>query len=70
MKICKVGCHLDCRKHFFSNRVVNLRNKLPGDIPACDTVEKFKAQLDKSISQGFIKVIDFRPLCYHVFIMW
>ena len=52
MKIFKKGCHLDCRKYFFSNRVVNLWNKLPGYVLACDTIETFKARLDKVISQG------------------
>jgi hypothetical protein len=54
MKIFKTGCHLDCRKYFFSNRVVNLWNKLPSDVIACDTIGNFKARLDKLICQGFI----------------
>jgi hypothetical protein len=54
MKIFKKGCHLDCRKYFFSNRVVNLWNKLPGYVLACDTIGTFKARLDKVISQGLI----------------
>jgi hypothetical protein len=53
MKIFKTGCHLDCRKYIFSIRVVNRWNKLPSDILACDTIGKFKAQLDDLICQGF-----------------
>jgi hypothetical protein len=45
-----------CRKYFFSKTVVNLWNKLPSDVLACDTIGKFKARLDKLICQGFIKV--------------
>jgi hypothetical protein len=54
MKIFKTGCHLDCRKYCFSNRAVNLWNKLLSDVLSCDTIGKFKAQLDKLICQGFI----------------
>jgi hypothetical protein len=46
MKIFETGYHLDCRKCFFSNRAVNMWNKLPSDILACDTIGKFKARLD------------------------
>jgi hypothetical protein len=54
MKIFKTECHLDFRKYFFSNRVINLWNKLPSDILACDSIGKFKARLDNLICQGFI----------------
>jgi hypothetical protein len=54
MKIFKKECYLDCRKYFFSNRVVNLWNKLPGYVLARDTIGTFKARLDKVISQGLI----------------
>jgi hypothetical protein len=68
MKIFKVGCHLEYMKHFFSNTAVNLWNKLPGDTLARHTVQKFKAKLDKLISQRFIYVVRFLPLCHHVFL--
>jgi ribonuclease P/MRP protein subunit RPP40 len=54
MKMFKKGCHLDYRKYFFSNRVINLWSKLPSDILACDSIGKFKARLDNLICQGFM----------------
>jgi hypothetical protein len=37
MKIFMTGCHLDCKKYFLSDRVVNLWKKLPSDVVACHT---------------------------------
>jgi hypothetical protein len=54
MKIHKMGCHLDCRKYFFSYRVINIWNKLPSEVIACNTIGSFKAHIDTLISQGFI----------------
>jgi ribonuclease P/MRP protein subunit RPP40 len=70
IKIFRTGCHLDCRKYFFSNRVVNLWNKLPSDVLGCDTIRKFKAWLDNLICQGFMQVKRFFSLCHEVFIIW
>jgi hypothetical protein len=45
MKIFKTGCHLDCRKYLFSNRLVNLLNKLPiVDVSACNTIGSYEAR--------------------------
>jgi hypothetical protein len=54
MKIQEMGCHLDCRKYCFSNRVVNIWNKLPSEVIAYNTVGSFEAHIDTLISQGFI----------------
>jgi len=35
------------RKYFFSNRVVNVWNSLPGHVVNADTVNCFKSRLDK-----------------------
>jgi len=37
----------DIRKHFFTNRVVNVWNSLPNYIVKSDTINQFKARLDK-----------------------
>ena len=37
----------DLRKYFFSNRVVNVWNSLPGRAVNADTVNCFKSRLDK-----------------------
>jgi ribonuclease P/MRP protein subunit RPP40 len=54
IKIFETGCHLDCMKYFFSNRVVKLWNKLPSDIIACNTIGTFKECLDKLICHEFM----------------
>jgi hypothetical protein len=54
MKIHKMGCHLDCRKYYFSNRVVTIWNKLLSEVIACNTIGSFKAHIDTLISQWFI----------------
>jgi hypothetical protein len=47
LKLFKYGSRLDCRKHCFSHRVVDFWNSLPSDIVACNTIGKFKKDLDK-----------------------
>ena len=37
-------------KHFFFNRVVNIWNKLPGNVVDCNTIETFKNRLDKYLA--------------------
>jgi len=37
----------DLRNYFFSNRVVNVSNSLPGHVVNADTVNCFKSRLDK-----------------------
>jgi len=37
----------DLRKYFFSNRIVNIWNSLPGHVVIADTVNCFKSRLDK-----------------------
>ena len=46
-KIVKNSFRLDVRKHFFSNRVVNGCNELPQYVVDAETVNCFKARLDK-----------------------
>ena len=46
-KIVKNSFRLDVRKNFFSNRVVNAWNKLPQYVIDAETVNSFKARLDK-----------------------
>lgn len=46
-RLIKVRSNLDIRKYFFSQRVVNIWNKLPQNIVEADTVNSFKNRLDK-----------------------
>lgn len=47
LKIIKVGCKYDIRKHFFSQRVVNAWNALTQYVVDAGTVNSFKNRLDK-----------------------
>lgn len=47
LKIIKVGCKSDIRKHFFSQRVVNAWNGLTQFVVDADTIDSFKNRLDK-----------------------
>ena len=47
LKIIKVGCKYDIRKHFFSQRVVNAWNGLSQFVVDAETVNSFKNRLDK-----------------------
>ena len=46
-KIVKNSFCLDVRKNFFSNRVVDAWNELPQYVVDAETVNSFKARLDK-----------------------
>jgi ribonuclease P/MRP protein subunit RPP40 len=46
-KLYKPRARLDCRKYFFSHRVVDLWNELPNDAVSCETTDQFKRHLDK-----------------------
>ena len=46
-KIVKSRSRLDLRKHFFSQRVVNICNSLPSIVVEADSVNSFKNRLDK-----------------------
>ena len=46
-KIVKNSFRLNVRKNFFSNRVLNAWNKLPQYVVDAETVNFFKARLDK-----------------------
>ena len=55
LKLFKPACRLDVRKHFFSNRVVDIWNSLTPELIACDSTNTFKSQLDKFLKgRGFI----------------
>ena len=43
----KEKCRLDVRKFFFSHRVVDEWNKLPLDVIASETLDQFKARIDR-----------------------
>ena len=56
-KLVKESCHLDCRLHFFSQRVINRWNSLSqADIDAA-TVNSFKNHLEmrRKCQMGFFK---------------
>ena len=60
LKIFKPALHknLNCRKHFFTMRVINQWNELPTDVVNAKTVNVFKNRLDKywnKIGYGIIK---------------
>ena len=46
-KIVRNSFRLDVRKNFFSNRVVDAWNELPQYVVDAETVNSFKARLDK-----------------------
>ena len=46
-KIVKKSFRLDVTKNFFSNRVVDAWNELPQHVVDAETVNSFKARLDK-----------------------
>ena len=56
LKLYKPSVRLDCRKYFFTNRVVDEWNKLTEDIVSCNSVNSFKNKLDQHLrfSRGFI----------------
>ena len=45
-KLYKHFSHLNCRKHFFSQRIINDWNKLPCDIIESSNIWTFKSKLD------------------------
>jgi hypothetical protein len=49
-KLVKHSCNLDIRKFSFSHRVVNTSNSLSEDIAVCDSINSFKAKLDKFLT--------------------
>src|SRR5664279_712182 len=51
-KLFKKPFHLDLRKHFFSQRVVDLWNKLPQNVIDSTSVNNFKNKLDCYFSQN------------------
>lgn len=46
-KIVKVRSRLELRRHFFSQRIVNMWNKLPSNVVETDSVNSFKNRLDR-----------------------
>ncbi|NQY00907.1 MAG: hypothetical protein HRT70_07220 [Flavobacteriaceae bacterium] len=45
LKLRKKQCHLECRKNFFVNRVINIWNRLPENIVMTESVCQFKHHL-------------------------
>ena len=55
LKLVKQGCHLDCRKYCFPSSVINIWNSLIEEVIACDSLNSFKASIDKCLKgRGFI----------------
>ena len=55
LKLYKHNIRLDTRKYFFSQRVIDMSNKLDADLIACRTVSTFKKHLNNYIfNQGLI----------------
>ena len=46
-KILKQRCHLDLRKYFFSDQVIDRWNKLDQDVTDCESLNGFKNRLEK-----------------------
>lgn len=51
-KLVKKRCSLNLRKNFFSQRVVDIWNKLPESVVEATTVNAFKNRLDKVVKGG------------------
>lgn len=51
VKLFKERCRLELRRHSFSNRVVDMWNKLPYSIVSVDSVELFKTKLGQLQSE-------------------
>ena len=55
LKLYKHNLRLDAMKYFFSQRVIDMWNKLDNDVIGCLTVSTFKKYLDNYIfNQGLI----------------
>jgi ribonuclease P/MRP protein subunit RPP40 len=54
-KIVKQRSRLDVRKYFFSQRIVNVWNKLPEHVVEADSINSFKNRLDSVWSQVIAK---------------
>ena len=50
-KLAKKYSHLDCRKYFFVNRVVNVWNALPDEIVSSDSLYSFKRKVSSYVSR-------------------
>ena len=46
-KIVEKRCRLDQRKHYFTNRVVNVWNNLPSSVVSAKNVKTFENRLDR-----------------------
>ena len=53
MKLDKKFSRLDIRKHFFSNRVVDMWNSLPDSVVSAPSVNSFKNRLDRYWSKNY-----------------
>ncbi len=54
-KLAKCRSRLDIRKHFFSQRIVNEWNRLPGSVVSAETVNSFKNRYDKFVSSSNLR---------------
>ena len=53
-KLKKVHCRLDCRKHFFANRVIGLWNSLPDEIVNSTSLYSFKKRAAKYLRENSV----------------
>jgi len=60
--------NLDIRKHFFSQRVVNVWNELPQHVVDAPSVNSFKNRLEKSLGRYYGAPLV--PLQKKIFIIW
>ena len=62
LKLKKSRCHLDVRKYYFTNRVVNIWNDLPAQVIESSTLDTFKKRLDLHMRRNSEKfhLFDFR----------
>jgi len=62
LKIYKQHCRLDVRKHFFSQRIINEWNNLPGAIVNSGTINEFKTKLKPLLEKHRDNIISHRRL--------
>ena len=53
-KLYKKHVNLDCRKYFFTNRIVNVWNSLPEAVVCCQSVAEFKRKVSSLVKDNHI----------------
>ena len=57
-KLHKNFCHLNCRKYFFSQWIINDWNNLPQEVIESDNIWTFKSKLDISTTHKAGNILD------------